>query len=152
MWTCVHITLPIALRDMWVSSPVEAADMEMDHHHSPHSPPPNILYTGAHGSRPYGEERTPQTASSSCFRLLWVAAFTHQIWPRPTLLGNSKTCGEASHKQRSKARETESMSLVTCTPMALEIDHRDLTNRINHGEVGPAGPPRWQRRRAGIAP
>ena len=28
----------------------------------------------------------------------------------------------------------------------------DLTNRVNHGEVCPAGPPRWQRRRAGIAP
>jgi hypothetical protein len=32
--------------------------------------------------------------------------------------------------QRSKARETEPMSLVTRTPLALEISHRDLTNRV----------------------
>src|SRR5262245_61425156 len=33
--------------------------------------------------------------------------------------------------QRSKARETQPMSLVTLTPLALETGHRDLTNRVN---------------------
>ena len=32
--------------------------------------------------------------------------------------------------RRLKARETEDISLVTRIPMASEIDHRDLTNRV----------------------
>src|SRR5262245_4337262 len=39
--------------------------------------------------------------------------------------------------QRSKARETEPMSLVTRTHLALEIGHRDLTNRVGLGHVCP---------------
>jgi hypothetical protein len=33
-----------------------------------------------------------------------------------------------------KARETEYIPLVKLTPMVLEIDHRDLTNRVCLGE------------------
>jgi hypothetical protein len=35
-----------------------------------------------------------------------------------------KRVEKRAYKQRSKARETESMSLVTRTPMVLEIDRR----------------------------
>ena len=36
-----------------------------------------------------------------------------------------------NHKRaEKKAREIEYIPLVTLTPMALEIDHRDLTNRV----------------------
>jgi len=34
-----------------------------------------------------------------------------------------------------KARETEAMPLVTRTPLAWEMDHRDFTNRVCRGEV-----------------
>jgi hypothetical protein len=37
--------------------------------------------------------------------------------------------------QRSKARETEPMSLVTRTHLALEIGHRELPNRVCRGHV-----------------
>jgi hypothetical protein len=52
-----------------------------------------------------------------------------------TLLVNSKTCREAAYKQRSEARETESMPLVTHTPLTLDISHRDLPNRVCIGPV-----------------
>jgi hypothetical protein len=42
-----------------------------------------------------------------------------------TLLVNSPPCGERACKPRSKARDTESMVLVTCIPMALEIVPRE---------------------------
>jgi hypothetical protein len=35
MWTGIHITFPIALREMWVSSPNGAADTEICAHYSP---------------------------------------------------------------------------------------------------------------------
>jgi hypothetical protein len=41
-----------------------------------------------------------------------------------------KRTEKRAYKKRSKARETESMSLVTCTAMVLEIDRRDLPNRV----------------------
>jgi hypothetical protein len=41
-----------------------------------------------------------------------------------------KRAEKRDDKQRSKARETESISLVTRTPLALEIGHRDLPNRV----------------------
>jgi len=45
-----------------------------------------------------------------------------------------------------KARETEYIPLVKLTPMVLEIDHRDLTNRVKASftpvgnEAGSPGP------------
>jgi hypothetical protein len=51
---------------------------------------------------------------------------------RETLLVKSKMRGKAVlHTTHLKAREIEYLSPVTLTPMALEIGHRDLTNRVN---------------------
>jgi hypothetical protein len=41
-----------------------------------------------------------------------------------------KGMGKRSSIRCLKARETESMPLVTRTPMALEVDRRELTNRV----------------------
>lgn len=38
--------------------------------------------------------------------------------------------------RRLKARETEAMPPVKRTSMGLEIDHRDLTNRVTIDSVG----------------
>ncbi len=40
-----------------------------------------------------------------------------------------------SHVRRLKARETAYMPLMPLTPMALEIDHRESTNRVCFGQV-----------------
>lgn len=47
-----------------------------------------------------------------------------------TLLGNSKSAEQRSRIQCLKAGETEYIPLVKLTPMALETDRRDLTNRV----------------------
>jgi hypothetical protein len=39
-----------------------------------------------------------------------------------------------SYKERLKDRNIEHMPLVTGTPMALGIDHRNLTNSVNRDE------------------
>jgi hypothetical protein len=41
-----------------------------------------------------------------------------------------KRAEKRADTQRSKVRETKPISLVTRTPLALEIGHRDLTNRV----------------------
>src|SRR5262245_16021131 len=46
-----------------------------------------------------------------------------------------KRAGKRTHTRRLKARETKYMPLETLTPMALEIDRRELTNRVNRDEV-----------------
>jgi hypothetical protein len=46
-----------------------------------------------------------------------------------------KRAEQQADTQRSKARRTEPMSLVTRTPLALEIGHRALTNRVSPGHV-----------------
>jgi hypothetical protein len=50
-----------------------------------------------------------------------------------------KRAERRAYKQRPKARETKSMPLVTRTLLALEIDRRDLTNRVSRGHVCPPG-------------
>jgi hypothetical protein len=42
-----------------------------------------------------------------------------------------------------KAREAEAMPLVRCTPMALEIDHRDVTTSVSRDHVGTGGKMRY---------
>jgi hypothetical protein len=42
-----------------------------------------------------------------------------------------RMCGQWSRSRRLKAREPESIPLVTRTPTALAIDRRDLPNRVN---------------------
>ena len=53
-----------------------------------------------------------------------------QTWPRPTLLVKSKTGEKWSHKRGLTARETEDIPLLKLTPIAVDIDHCDLTNRV----------------------
>ena len=62
-----------------------------------------------------------------------------QTWPRLTLLVNSKRAEKRSCIQRSKARKTEPLPLVKRTPVALEVDCRDLTNRVSCGHVCGGG-------------
>jgi hypothetical protein len=50
-----------------------------------------------------------------------------------------KRAEKRAYKQHSNARGTESMSLVTRTPIPLEIDYRDLTNRVTTFLTTPAG-------------
>jgi hypothetical protein len=47
-----------------------------------------------------------------------------------TLLVKSKMCEKQSDIQCLKAQETMYIPLVTCPPMALEIESRELTNRV----------------------
>ena len=55
---------------------------------------------------------------------------TSQTWPRQTLLVKSKTCGKAVLDTTFGDRGDRNIPLVTLTPAALRMDHRDLTNRV----------------------
>jgi hypothetical protein len=58
--------------------------------------------------------------------------YAYRFSPRQNRLCwlSQKRPEKRSHIQRSKAKETESIPLVKCPRMALEIDRRDLTNRV----------------------
>jgi hypothetical protein len=53
-----------------------------------------------------------------------------QISTEVTLLVRSRTRGKARVYTTFKARETASIAPVNLTPLALEIDRPDLTNRV----------------------
>jgi hypothetical protein len=57
---------------------------------------------------------------------------TGQTAPKLTLLVHSKTRGHAMlhMKFESQRDQVHSIPLVTCTPMALGIDCRGITNRV----------------------
>jgi hypothetical protein len=52
-----------------------------------------------------------------------------------TLLGKSKTHGPAVLQTTFEGQETESIRLMNFTPIAVKIDCRDLTNRVNYDAV-----------------
>jgi hypothetical protein len=54
-----------------------------------------------------------------------------EVWSQPTLLGMSRTRGKAAlHRTFKGLRDRIYIPLVTPTRLTLEIDHRDLTNRL----------------------
>jgi hypothetical protein len=56
-----------------------------------------------------------------------------------TLLVKSKCAEKRSYIERLKGKEIAYIPLVTLTPMALEIGHRDLPNRVSRGQVWASG-------------
>ena len=52
-----------------------------------------------------------------------------------TLLVKSKTCGKAVWHMTSEVREAEYILLLKLIHIALEINRRDLTNRVGRGHV-----------------
>jgi hypothetical protein len=57
-----------------------------------------------------------------------------------TLLGKSKTRGQAVLHTMFEGQETQSIPLVNLTPIAVKIDRRDLTNRVNDDTVWAVSP------------
>jgi hypothetical protein len=69
-----------------------------------------------------------------------VRGMTHTklVTPGGASVGSVKNVRNIRSRGRhSKARETECTLLLKRTPMVLEIDRRDLPNRVNRDEVCP---------------
>jgi hypothetical protein len=55
---------------------------------------------------------------------------------RQTLLVDSKTCGKTVLYTTFEGRETKYIPLAKLTPMVLEIDGHDFTNKVWRDSVG----------------
>jgi hypothetical protein len=62
------------------------------------------------------------------------ALYSVQTWSARRCWLNQKCVDEQSYLRGLEARETKYIPPVTLTPIALEITHRDLTNRYAGGE------------------
>jgi hypothetical protein len=64
-----------------------------------------------------------------------VGAVTSPAVSGQTLLAHSRPAERRSCIRRLEAKETEAIPLVKRTPLALDIDCRDLTTRVRSDEV-----------------